>query len=133
MRLLLSPFQDGVTNMATDQAIMEAVGDGLVPPTLRLYGWQPACLSLGYAQRAEDVDLDRLRSRAWTLVRRPTGGRAILHTDELTYSLSFPQDHALAEGDILTSYRRISRALVRMFQGLNGGGRGRAAGQPRWE
>lgn len=113
MRLILSPPQDGVTNMATDQAIMEAVGDGRVPPTLRLYRWHPACLSLGYAQSVRDVDESRLHSKGWTLVRRPTGGRAILHTDELTYSLSLPQDNPLVEGDIVTSYRRLTEGLRR--------------------
>lgn len=111
LRVILSPFQDGATNMATDQAIMEAVGGGVVPPTLRLYGWQPACLSLGYTQSAREVDFERLTAFGWQCVRRPTGGRAILHVDELTYSISLPQDHALVEGDILTSYRRLSRAL----------------------
>jgi len=111
MRLIFSPALDGITNMATDHAIMEAVGDGSVPPTLRLYAWQPACLSLGYAQRARDLDLARIQERGWGVVRRPTGGRAILHVDELTYSISLPQDHPLVMGDILTSYRRLSEAL----------------------
>ncbi len=57
-------------------------------PTLRLYAWEPACLSLGYAQPLTDVDIPRLQARGWEMVRRPTGGRAILHTDELTYPLS---------------------------------------------
>lgn len=113
MRLIVSPLQDGIVNMATDHAIMEAVGENRVAPTLRFYGWQPPCLSLGYAQSVRDLDLDRINSRGWMVVRRPTGGRAILHTDELTYSLSMPQDHRLVEGDISTSYRRISAALRR--------------------
>lgn len=110
-RLLMSPALSGPFNMAFDQAIMEAVGDSHQLPTLRLYRWSPACLSLGYTQSLRDVDLPRLAARGWDVVRRPTGGRAILHTDELTYSLSIPQDHTLASGDILTSYRRISQAL----------------------
>lgn len=111
LRILYSPAQDGITNMASDQAIMEAVGEGSAPPTLRLYGWSPPCLSLGYAQRRRDVDETRLQARGWGLVRRPTGGRAILHADELTYSISLPQDHPLVEGDIVTSYHRLSNAL----------------------
>ena len=90
---------------------MEAVGDRRVPPTLRLYNWQPACLSLGYTQRVRDVDFARVHGFAWDVVRRPTGGRAILHVDELTYSISLPQDHDLAQGDILASYQRLSVPL----------------------
>lgn len=111
MRLIISPLQDGITNMATDQAIMESVGDGYAAPTLRFYGWSPACLSLGYAQKARDMEPDRIAARGWQLVRRPTGGRAILHTDELTYSISLPQGHPLVVGDIVTSYRRLSDGL----------------------
>ncbi len=106
-----SQFRDGAGNMAVDCAIAEAVADGQ-PPTLRLYGWRPFCLSLGYGQRARDVDLPALRARRWDLVRRPTGGKAILHGDELTYSFCLPLQHPLAQGNIVESYRRISAGLV---------------------
>jgi lipoate-protein ligase A len=112
MRLIFSPPHDGITNMAIDQALMESVGDLRQPPTLRFYRWQPACLSLGYTQRVREVDFDRLDTHGWDVVRRPTGGKAILHVDELTYSISLPQNHPLVSGDILTSYRRLSRALL---------------------
>jgi len=97
--------------MAVDEAILEAAGQGLVSPTLRLYAWQPACLSLGYAQPVADVDPERLAAHGWDLVRRPTGGRAILHTDELTYAVIGPQDEPRLEGGVLESYQRLSRAL----------------------
>ncbi len=99
-------------NMAVDHAILEAVAAGNAPPTLRLYAWQPACLSLGYAQPFADVDVERLALFGWDVVRRMTGGRAILHADELTYSVALPGDHALVAGDIISSYRRLSKALV---------------------
>ena len=105
-------FRDGASNMAIDCAILEAVASGLQPPTLRLYGWRPFCLSLGYGQRASDVDTAALDQRGWDLVRRPTGGKAILHGDELTYSLCLPQHHPLACGDIIESYRRISAGFL---------------------
>lgn len=111
-RLIVTPGGNGAWNMALDQAILEQVGAENSPPTLRFFAWNPACLSLGQAQRASDADLDRLRERGWTIVRRPTGGRAILHTDELTYSVSFPLGHPVVAGDIVTSYRRISGALL---------------------
>lgn len=95
--------------MAIDDAIL-TVGRNL--PTLRLYGWSPACLSLGYGQRMADVDFGRVQAAGWHVVRRPTGGRAILHVDELTYSLILPADHPITAGGIVESYRRISRALA---------------------
>jgi lipoate-protein ligase A len=111
-RLIYDQPAFGAYNMAVDEAIMNAVATGESPPTLRFYAWEPACLSLGYGQSSKDVDLERLHERGWDLVRRPTGGRAILHTDELTYSLCVPQDHPLAQGGIVESYRRISQALA---------------------
>jgi lipoate-protein ligase A len=98
--------------MAVDEAILRAVATGDSLPTLRLYDWSPPCLSLGYGQKTSDVDFDRLQVRGWDVVRRPTGGRAILHADELTYSLALPEDHPIASGGIVESYRRISRALI---------------------
>jgi len=111
-RLLITGFMDGPANMALDQAILEAVARGAVPPTLRFYGWTPACLSLGYTQPVSDVDEERLAKRGWQLVRRLTGGRAILHTDELTYSIAFPAQDPIVQGDIVSSYRRLSAALL---------------------
>lgn len=105
-------FRDGASNMAIDCAIYEAVAAGDQPPTLRLYGWQPFCLSLGYGQRASDVNIAALNQQGWDLVRRPTGGKAILHGDELTYSLCLPPNHSLASGDVVESYRRISVGLL---------------------
>jgi len=117
-RIRESKYSDGARNMAVDSAIAMAVGSGRQPPTLRLYGWQPHCLSLGYGQRARDADIEALRRRGWDLVRRPTGGKAILHGDELTYSLCLPLDHPLASGDIVASYCRISAGLLRALDCL---------------
>lgn len=117
-RLIYTPPQRGAVNMAIDEAIMEAVSNGSMPPTLRFYAWEPACLSLGYAQSVQDVDREGLAHYGWDLVRRITGGKAILHTDELTYSVVFPKHHGVVQGDILTSYRRISSALLQGLQGL---------------
>jgi lipoate-protein ligase A len=111
-RLLITKIADGPTNMAIDHAIMEAVAGGRVPPTLRFYAWEPPCLSLGYTQPASDVDQDRLNARGWGLVRRMTGGRAILHTDELTYSVAVRANDPVVAGDIVESYRRLSRAIL---------------------
>ncbi|MBP8975043.1 MAG: hypothetical protein KBH93_14345, partial [Anaerolineae bacterium] len=110
-RLLITPPADGPLNMAVDQAIMEAVAAGRVPPTLRFFAWTPPCLSLGYTQPVADVDRARLAARGWDLVRRMTGGRAILHTDELTYSVALPATDPVVAGGVVESYRRLSAAL----------------------
>ncbi len=98
--------------MAVDEAILEAVAAQLSPPTVRFYGWEPPCVSLGYRQSATVVDGRRLASLGYDLVRRPTGGRAILHVDELTYSVIAPISEPRVKGSILESYRRLSEALV---------------------
>jgi lipoate-protein ligase A len=111
-RLILSPPLPGADNMALDEALLESAAARRQPPTLRLYQWDPACLSLGHAQPVEDADVERLRSFGWHLVRRTTGGRAVLHTDELTYSVTAPIDHPLLAGGVASSYRRLSQGLV---------------------
>jgi lipoate-protein ligase A len=104
--------------MAVDEAILEAIGARQAPPTLRLYAWEPACLSIGYAQPFSDADPQKLADHHWDIVRRTTGGRAILHTDELTYSITGPQDEPRLTGGVLESYRRLSQALLAALQKL---------------
>jgi lipoate-protein ligase A len=111
-RLLITPPARGAWNMAVDEAMLEHIGRGESLPTLRLYTWDPPCLSLGYAQPFADVDTARLRARGWDVVRRPTGGRAILHTDELTYSVTAHLDEPRVAGSVLESYNRLARALL---------------------
>lgn len=118
-RLIYDNPTTGRMNMAVDEAILMSVAAGDRLPTLRFYAWDPPCLSLGYGQSASDVDIERVKQMGWDVVRRATGGRAILHTDELTYSLTLPAEHPLAEGSILESYRRISRALAAGLETLN--------------
>ena len=98
--------------MAVDEAIAAHAGRGDVPPTLRFYQWQPACVSLGRHQALADIDLARCRGLGYDVVRRATGGRAILHTDELTYSVAGPQDNPVLAGAVLDSYLRLSQGLL---------------------
>lgn len=117
-RLLITPPARGAWNMAVDEALLEAVGRAESLPTLRLYDWAPACLSLGYAQSYRDVDLHRLKANGWDVVRRATGGRAILHVDELTYSVTAPPDEPRVQGSVLESYQRLAGALVAAVRAL---------------
>lgn len=110
-RLIRDGYHDGATNMAVDEAIMLAHARGEVPPTLRFYGWRPPALSLGYAQKAErEVDVEACRRAGVDVVRRPTGGRAVLHDREVTYSVVIST--ALFPGSVVETYRRLSAGLV---------------------
>jgi lipoyl(octanoyl) transferase len=113
-RLIVMGPARGAWNMAVDESILEhaQAGRGESLPTLRLYAWAPACLSLGHAQPFADVDTARLKARGWEVVRRATGGRAILHTDELTYSVTGSADDPILAGGVLESYNRIAQALL---------------------
>ena len=107
----------GEQNMARDRAMAEACRvDGI--PRLRFYTWQPWTLSLGYNQNEERIDREAVRRGGYGLVRRPTGGRAVFHAEELTYGVAMP---AGDEG-IHRTYARISNALRRGFELLGATG-----------
>ncbi|MGB1249343.1 MAG: lipoate--protein ligase family protein [Candidatus Promineifilaceae bacterium] len=110
-RLLIHESADGASNMAIDQAIGDAVRTGRSLPTLRFYRWQPACISLGQSQSADLLDQSRCATFGWQIVRRATGGRTVLHADELTYSIAIPQTDPRAKGGVLQSYQRLSLGL----------------------
>ena len=111
-RLIVDGEADGATNMAVDEAILNSVIDGAGLSTLRFYAWSPPCLSLGRSQQFTDAHLAACRAAGVDVVRRPTGGRSILHTDELTYSVSLLQSDPRARGGIVESYRRLSEGLL---------------------
>ena len=111
-RLIINSPGEGSWNMAVDEAILEFVAKKEKLPTLRLYSWNPYCLSLGHAQPIADVNLQALKAYGWGMVRRPTGGKAILHADELTYSVIAPVDEPRVSGTVMESYQRLSRALL---------------------
>lgn len=117
-RFLLSAPMDGPTNMAVDEAILTAVASGASPPTVRVYCWEPPCLSLGYFQPLEEANLDECARRGVPVVRRATGGSAILHADELTYSVSVLENDPHVRGDVLTSYGAIASVLVQALARL---------------
>lgn len=122
-RLLITPPADGATNMAIDEAILLALAENPAGgrPTLRFYQWDPPCLSLGYTQRWAEVDEAACARLGYTWVRRATGGRAILHIDELTYSVVAPLGEPRVAGDILESYRRLSLGLLAGLNRLDAG------------
>jgi lipoate-protein ligase A len=109
----------GAENMALDEAILEAHAAGLVPPTLRVYGWHPSAISLGKFQRvASTVDSEACRALGLDLVCRPTGGRAILHTaEEVTFSLIVSAARLRTTG-VMDSYRRLAEGIVAALRSL---------------
>lgn len=111
-RLIRSGPSTGACNMALDEALLESVAAGRSLPILRLYGWSPPTVTLGYFQRAEAaVNLEVCRTMGLDVVRRITGGRAVLHDREVTYSVISPERTALFPGGILENYRVIARVL----------------------
>lgn len=112
-RLLHTGYHNAFYNMGLDQAILEAVAEGAAFPTLRFYGWQPPAISIGYFQgMTEEVDLTACRDHGIDTVRRITGGGAVFHQSEVTYSMVLPLDHPLADQNILASYGRLCQGIV---------------------
>jgi lipoate-protein ligase A len=97
--------------MAVDEALLDSVIAGGAP-VLRFYTWQPATLSLGTNQALGEIDRAACEARGFGLVRRLTGGRAVLHQHELTYSVIARENDPRVSGGVVESYRKISAALV---------------------
>jgi lipoate-protein ligase A len=112
-RFLNSGSGEAAMNMALDEAILLQHDAADTPPTLRVYAWERPTLSLGYAQHtAQEVDLDACRRYGVQIIRRPTGGRAVLHDDEVTYSVVMPRHLSHGPGTLTEHYRRIGLALA---------------------
>lgn len=115
-RFLDTGHRDAAFNMGLDEAILGSVSAGAVPPTLRFYGWKPRAVSLGYFQGVDDeLDTEACRERGVDIVRRVTGGGAVFHDDELTYSVVVPESHPLVSGSILDTYRSLCSGLIEGF------------------
>ncbi|MCM3715265.1 lipoate--protein ligase family protein [Alkalihalobacillus oceani] len=103
-------------NMALDEALLTWHSEGRIPPTIRFYGWDPATLSIGYFQKVEkEIHLDKVREYGLGFVRRPTGGRAVLHDQELTYSVIVSEEHPDMPATVTEAYRVISQGILEGF------------------
>jgi lipoyl(octanoyl) transferase len=98
-------------NMALDEAVAGTVREDYAPPTLRFYEWDMPSVSIGCFQKIRDIDTEYCRQCNIPFVRRPTGGRAILHGDEITYSFSAKTSTGLFSKGLFDSYKKISLAL----------------------
>lgn len=110
--------RSGAANMAIDQAIAEACAADESLPTLRFYQWKPPAVSLGRHQPYAEIDHAAVAAAGYEIVRRPTGGRAILHTDEFTYSVAAAVTEARLAGGVMDAYLNISNALLAGLQRL---------------
>lgn len=106
-------------NMALDEALLDWHSEGLIPPVIRFYEWNPATLSIGYFQTVEkEIDIEAVKRLGLGFVRRPTGGRGVLHEHELTYSVIVTESYPSMPATVTEAYRVISEGLLLGFQNL---------------
>ena len=118
-RLIDNGPANAATNMAIDEAIALASRLGHSPTTLRFYTWYPSALSIGYFQSIEEeIRLAHCKAQGYGFVRRPTGGKAVLHDQELTYSVAARADNSLFPKDLHGTFLVIAQAFIRGLDGL---------------
>ena len=99
--------------MAFDRLLMEEVREGRWDFVLRVYGWDPACVSVGKLQNPDrEVDRSSLSAAGIGLVRRPTGGRAVWHQGEVTYSVTARMDHPMVSGPVSEALKKVAQPLA---------------------
>jgi lipoate-protein ligase A len=101
--------------MAIDRALLALHANGKAPPTLRLYQWRPPAVSLGYFQKQHDLDLEACRRLGFEVVRRPTGGRAVLHLEDLTYAVIAGTAEGMPSA-VTAAYQLIAQGLLHAFR-----------------
>ncbi|USK53710.1 lipoate--protein ligase family protein [Cytobacillus solani] len=106
-------------NMALDEALLDWNSEGKIPPVIRFYGWDPATLSIGYFQKVDkEIDMEQVKAHGLGFVRRPTGGRGVLHEHELTYSVIVSEEHPDMPKTVTEAYRVISEGILKGFHHL---------------
>lgn len=119
MKIIPYETRKGKENMQIDSDLLEfAIKNELKGPIFRLYGWEPACVSLGRNQKDDFLDYELLKSKNIDVVRRLTGGRALLHDNEITYSFICPESFLQNGSHIVSSYKEISQILIDKFKKL---------------
>ncbi len=116
-RLIVHDPMSGDINMGVDTALLHSANNGETGPVLRIYGWREPTLSIGYAQNTDSINMDALDECNVKLVRRPTGGRAILHDDEFTYSIAIPVTSRLY-GSLSEIYHLAGDAILNTLKKL---------------
>ena len=113
-RLINYSRHDAYENMAIDEAIFQETIKNKTKPTIRFYGWQPAAVSIGYFQDPQkELNLEQCSNLRIDIVRRLTGGKAVFHNDEITYSVTAGIGENFFPADILGTYKVISDCLIK--------------------
>ncbi|CAN2250371.1 octanoyltransferase LipM [Bacillus vallismortis] len=106
-------------NMALDEALLYWHSEKKIPPVIRFYGWNPATLSVGYFQNIKkEINFEAVHKYNLGFVRRPTGGRGVLHDQELTYSVIVSEEHPEMPATVTEAYRVISEGILQGFRNL---------------
>lgn len=117
MKLINYETKNGFENMKIDSDLLDmAINEKLSEPIFRLYAWSPACISLGRNQKDDFLDFDFLKKKNIDVVRRLTGGRALLHDNEITYSYICPVNFLKKGENVIESYKEISWYLIEKFK-----------------
>ncbi|WP_276282966.1 lipoate--protein ligase family protein [Virgibacillus indicus] len=111
-------FHDAAINMALDESLLNWHSEGRIPPTLRMYGWSKPSLSIGRFQSIKPIDFAALEHHKCQFVRRLTGGSAVLHDNELTYSITVSENHPNIPGSIKEAYYHLSKGLLEGYANL---------------
>lgn len=119
MKIIPYSVHTGAENMQIDEDLLNsAIEEHIDYPIFRLYGWEPKCISLGRNQKDDFLDYNFLESKNINVVRRLTGGRALLHADEITYSFICPETYINNGQHVISSYKEISQILINKFKKL---------------
>ena len=119
--MIFLPFEikSGLENMQKDAGLLDdAIKNKLEEPVFRLYGWAPPCVSLGRNQKSDFLDVKFLKENNIDVVRRLTGGRALLHDSEITYSYVCPISSLKHGENVTESYKEISQIFIDKFKQL---------------
>ena len=120
-RFIDTDRNNGAMNMAIDEALLIAQSEERLPPAIRVYQFVPPTLSIGYFQSMEEeVDIEHCAEKGFDYVRRSTGGRAVLHDRELTYSVTISYPHKILEMNLLDSFHYISGGIIKAIEKTGG-------------
>ena len=121
IRFIDTGENNGAMNMAIDEALLTLEKEKKLPPALRVYRFMPPTLSIGYFQSMNrEIDIERCKEKGYDYVRRPTGGRAVLHDKELTYSVTIAYPHRILDMNLLDSFHYICKGIIRAIDLLGG-------------
>uniref|UniRef100_A0A7C4YEQ4 Lipoate--protein ligase family protein n=1 Tax=Caldisericum exile TaxID=693075 RepID=A0A7C4YEQ4_9BACT len=121
IRFIDTGENSGAMNMAIDEALLIAQAKYGSPPVVRVYRFAPPTLSIGVFQSAiKEVNFEKIRELGFGFVRRPTGGRAVLHDKELTYSITIAYPHRILDLNLLQSFHLLSTGIIKAIQKLGG-------------